>query len=67
MLKDELLEFRAKYNLTQVELSNMLGMNYNYVQRTERGTTIPTKKNEARIRAIMKELAKKYDAEQANN
>lgn len=55
-LKDEFLKFRAKHNISQKELSKLLGAKGAYVARTESGETTPTKKNELRFKQKLEEL-----------
>ena len=55
------LEFRAKYNLTQTELGNILGVNYNTVYRLENGFNAPTKVNYIRYETKMKEWEEKQN------
>lgn len=51
----KMLEFRAKYNLTQTELGNILGVNYNTVYRLENGLNAPTKVGCIKYETKMKE------------
>ena len=50
-----LLEFRAKYNLTQKQLANIIGTNTNTVYRTENEKTVPTRVNKIKFENKMKE------------
>ena len=55
----KMLEFRAKYNLTQTQLANIIGVDINTVYRTENGKTEPTKKNAIKFENKMKEWEEK--------
>ena len=50
-----LLEFRAKHNLSQKQLANILGVALNTVHRIETDKNKPTKKNGIIFRNKMKE------------
>ena len=54
-----LLEFRAKYNLTQKQLANIIGTNTNTVYRTENEKTVPTRVNKIKFENKMKEWEEK--------
>ncbi len=51
----KMLEFRAKHNLTQKQLADIIGVDINTVHRTEAEKTEPTKKNEIRFENKMQE------------
>ena len=51
----KLLEFRAKYNLTQKQLAHIIGVDTNTVYRTENGKTVPTQVNKIKFENKMKE------------
>lgn len=55
----KMLEFRAKHNLTQTQLANMLGVDINTVYRTENEKTEPTKRNAIKFENKMKEWEEK--------
>jgi DNA-binding XRE family transcriptional regulator len=42
----KMLEFRAKYNLTQKQLADIIGVDVNTVHRTETDKTKPTSRNQ---------------------
>lgn len=50
-----LLEFRAKHDLTQTQLANILGVTLNMVHRYETGTNNPSEVNKIRFEKKMKE------------
>ena len=50
-----LLEFRAKHNLTQKQLANIIGVDTNTVYRTENRKTEPTQVNKIKFENKMKE------------
>ncbi|MGI6280159.1 MAG: helix-turn-helix domain-containing protein [Acutalibacteraceae bacterium] len=54
-----LLEFRAKHNLTQKQLANIIGVDTNTVYRTENGKTEPTQVNKIKFENKMKEFEEK--------
>ena len=51
----KMLEFRAKHNLTQTQLANIIGVAINTVYRTENEKTKPSKRNEIIFENKMKE------------
>lgn len=51
----ELLEFRAKHNLTQVQLAKIFGVASNTIHRYENGTSKPTAMHKIQIENKMKE------------
>lgn len=53
--ENEMLEFRAKHNLTQKELAGILGVALNTVHRIECQKNKPAKVNEIKFRNKMKE------------
>ena len=53
--KQKLLEFRAKNDLTQSQLANILDVNVNMVFRYEKGISGPTAVNKIRFENKMKE------------
>ena len=57
----KMLEFRAKHNLTQKQLANIIGVDINTVYRTENGKTEPTKRNEIVFENKMKEWEEKQN------
>lgn len=50
-----LLEFRARYNLTQAQLAELLDVGVGMVHRYESGKNHPTKKNEIKYKNKLKE------------
>ena len=60
---ERLLMFRAKYNLTQKQMSKLIDENINMLYRYENGNNKPHKKNELRI--LMK--LEKLEKERGNN
>lgn len=50
-----LLQFRAKHNLTQAQLAEILGVATNTVHRLESDKNKPTKRNEIAYESKMKE------------
>ena len=57
--RKKLLEFRAKYNLTQSQLGEIIGVSCNAVCRYEIGKHKPTNKNEIVYSNKMKEWEEK--------
>ena len=57
--KQKLLEFRAKNDLTQSQLANILDVNVNMVFRYEKGISVPTAVNKIRFESKMKEWEEK--------
>ena len=57
----KMLEFRAKHNLTQKQLANIIGADINTVYRTENEKTDPTKRNEIIYEKKMKEWEEKQN------
>lgn len=55
---ERLLMFRAKYNLTQKQMSKLIDENINMLYRYENGNNKPHKKNELRILMKLDELEK---------
>ena len=53
--KQKLLEFRAKNDLTQIQLAKILDVNVNMVFRYEKGISVPTAVNQIRFENKMKE------------
>ncbi len=51
----KMLEFRAKHNLTQKQLADIIGVDSNTVHRTENDKTAPTKRNAIKFENKMKE------------
>lgn len=56
-----LLEFRARHNLTQKQLANIIGVDTNTVYRTENGKTVPTQVNKIKFENKMKEWEEKQN------
>ena len=54
-----LLEFRAKHNLTQTQLADILGVTFNMIHRYERGSSQPSAVNKIRFENKMKEWEEK--------
>ena len=54
-----LLEFRAKHNLTQTQTAEILGIKVNMICRYEKETNKPTAKNKIMYENKMKEWEKK--------
>ena len=50
-----LLEYRAKHNLTQIQLADILGVTFNMIHRYERGSSQPSAVNKIRFENKMKE------------
>ena len=57
--KQKLLEFRARNDLTQSQLANILDVNVNMVFRYEKGISVPTAVNKIRFENKMKEWEEK--------
>ena len=55
----KMLEFRAKHNLTQKQLAEIIGVDMNTVHRTETEKTKPTKRNAIIFENKMKEWEEK--------
>ena len=55
----KMLEFRAKHNLTQTQLANIIGVDINTVYRTENEKTEPTKRNAIKFTNKMQEWEEK--------
>ena len=51
----KMLEFRAKHNLTQTQLADIIGVDINTIHRTETEKTEPTKRNAIKFENKMKE------------
>ena len=51
----KLLEFRAKHNLTQTQMADILGVTLNMIHRYERGLSQPSAVNKIRFENKMKE------------
>lgn len=51
----KMLEFRAKHNLTQKQLAEIIGVDMNTVHRTETEKTQPTRRNAIIFENKMKE------------
>lgn len=58
-LKEKVLEFRAKHNLTQKQLAQIVGVASNTVYRLECDICKTTKRNEAKFKIKMKEWEEK--------
>lgn len=58
---ERLLMFRAKYNLTQKQMSKLIGENVNMLYRYENGNNKPHKKNELRILMKLEKLEKERE------
>ena len=56
---DSMLNFRAKHNLTQGDLAEILGITVNMVFRYENGVNSPSKVNQIRFKNKMKEWEEK--------
>ena len=56
-----LLEFRAKYNLTQKQLADYLGINVMAIYRYENNKYNPTQVNKIKIENKMKEWEEKQN------
>ena len=56
---NELLEFRAKHNLTQMALSVIIGSSYGMISQYETGKKFPTQKNKILFKNKMKEWEEK--------
>ena len=55
----KMLEFRAKHNLTQKQLADIIGVDINTVYRTENEKTKPTQVNKIKFENKMKEWEEK--------
>lgn len=55
----KMLEFRAKHNLTQKQLADIIGVDVNTVHRTETEKTKPTLRNQIIFENKMKEWEEK--------
>lgn len=53
--------FRAKNDLTQIQLANILDVNVNMVFRYENGISVPTAVNKIRFENKMKEWEEKQN------
>lgn len=60
-LKDKVLEFRAKHNLTQMQLAQIVGVATNTVYRLENDISNPTKRNAIKFENKMKEWEEKQN------
>ena len=60
---ERMLEYRAKHDLTQKQLAELLGENSNTVFKFENGKTKPHKVNELRLHIKMKELEEKENGD----
>lgn len=58
---ERLLMFRAKYNLTQKQMSKLIDENVNMLYRYENGNNKPHKKNELRILMKLEKLEKERE------
>lgn len=58
---ERLLMFRAKYNLTQKQMSKLIDENINMLYRYENGNNKPHKKNELRILMKLEKLEKERE------
>lgn len=58
---ERLLMFRAKYNLTQKQMSALIDENINMLYRYENGNNKPHKKNELRILMKLEKLEKERE------
>lgn len=58
LFKDELLEFRAKFDLTQKQAAKILGVNPNMIFRYEKGFAKPSDKNLIILRKKMYQYEK---------
>lgn len=58
---ERLLMFRAKYNLTQKQMSKLIDENINMLYRYENGNNKPHKKNELRILIKLEKLEKERE------
>ena len=54
-----MLEFRARNNLTQKQLAEIIGVDINTIHRTETEKTKPTKRNKIKFENKMKEWEEK--------
>jgi DNA-binding XRE family transcriptional regulator len=59
----KMLEFRAKHNLTQTQLADIIGVDINTIHRTETEKTKPTKRNAIKIENKMKEWEEKQNVQ----
>ena len=57
-----LLEFRAKHNLTQKQLADIIGVDMNTIHRTETQKSQPTRRNAIIFENKMKEWEDKQNA-----
>ena len=58
---ERLLMFRARYNLTQKQMSKLIDENINMLYRYENGNNKPHKKNELRILMKLEKLEKERE------
>ena len=56
-----LLEFRAKHNLTQKQLADIIGVDMNTIHRTETQKSQPTRRNAIIFENKMKEWEEKQN------
>jgi transcriptional regulator with XRE-family HTH domain len=55
MFGEQLIQFRAKHNLTQTQLAEMLGLSVGMIHKYEQKGSVPTAKNMILINNKMKE------------
>ena len=55
----KLLSFRARHDLTQIQLANILGVNPNMIFRYENGINEPLEVNKVKFETKMKEWEEK--------
>lgn len=58
-----ILEFRARHNLTQFEMAEILGVAVNTVHRYENNKSTPSKRNKIQIENKMKKYEEKESKE----
>lgn len=56
---DELIQFRVKHDVSQVELAKMLGICQEQISKYENGRTQPTRKNLLKYQQIMNDYERK--------
>ena len=57
----KMLEFRAKHNLTQKQLADIIGVDLNTISRTENEKSKPTRRNAIIFENKMKEWEEKQN------
>ena len=61
---EKLLAFRARHNLTQMQLADLFGVSYQTIWRTENNISIPTAMHKIKFENKMKEWEEKQNVVQ---